>query len=302
MHIKKRNHSYKHAKKKKVLTAIFSMGLVVLLILLFVMENPLHIRQSAAATNILWSTNHESGTLSDWYLNDCGGEFNSGNGVSSASTDVAHSGKYSAKMTINATGSDTGVRLFRWCESRASDPALYYSTWYYFPTQVQVTGGWWNIFQFKSKYAGGNDPYWIVNVGNRSNGDMYLYLYDWVHKKGYDQSIASLPVGKWVNIKVFLKRAADNTGQISVWQDGVEIFNIPNVPTVDANAELQWSIDNYANELSPSDVTIYTDDATITTSSTEPDITPSPQKSSPKPTPDDTADFLKLLKLIMSFL
>jgi hypothetical protein len=301
MQTKKRIHLYKHSKKKKVPLAIFLIGLVVLLLLLFVLKNPFQVRQSAAAATILWSGNHESGTMSDWYENDCGGEFNSGNGVSSASSDVAHSGKYSAKMTIDATGSDTGVRLFRWCESRASDPALYYSTWYYFPTNVQVTGGWWNIFQFKSKYAGGNDPYWIVNVGNRSNGEMYLYLYDWVHQKSYDQAIASLPVGKWVHLNVFLKRAADNTGQISVWQDGIKIFDIPNVPTVDANAELQWSIDNYANELSPSNVTIYTDDATISTLPSEPNTIPTSPAPLQKPSHSDTADFLKLLKLILSF-
>jgi uncharacterized protein (TIGR03437 family) len=72
---------------------------------------------------ILWSADHEEGNMSDWYTPSGGGEFNSGSGVSSASTDVAHSGRYSAKATISTPPSPSAVRLFRWAESRVQKEA-----------------------------------------------------------------------------------------------------------------------------------------------------------------------------------
>ena len=97
---------------------------------------------------ILWSADHEEGNMSDWYTPSGGGEFNSGGGVSSASTDVAHSGRYSAKATIATPPSPSAVRLFRWAESRAN-PEAYYSAWFYFP-RIH-TPSWWIIDQFKSR-------------------------------------------------------------------------------------------------------------------------------------------------------
>lgn len=251
---------------------------------------------SATYATVLWSTDYEGGTLADWSLNSCGGEFDSGNGVSSVATTVAHSGIHAAKMTINATGTDTGTRLFRWCESRGSNDALYYSAWYYFPQQVSATGGWWNVFQFKSNYATGNDPYWLLDVDNRANGAMYLSLYDWIHAKGFTQTIKDIPVAKWTHVEAYLKRSTTTTGQITVWQDGVEIYNQANVATLLTNSELHWSINNYSASLTPSNVTIYTDDAAISTTrlstaavTTTPTIIPSPTLMlSPSPTPETT--------------
>ena len=95
-----------------------------------------------------WTGDHEEGTMSDWYVGSGGGEFNSGGGVSAASTDVAHTGKYSAKATISTPPSPSAVRLFRWAESRVK-PEAYYGAWFYFP-QVYTTD-WWFIDQFKSR-------------------------------------------------------------------------------------------------------------------------------------------------------
>ncbi len=238
-------------------------------------------------SGVLWFAGHETGNMNEWYEESCGGEFNNGEATSAVSTDVAKSGLYSSKLTINATGADTGTRLFRWCESRDPSEELYYGAWFYLPEKVQAVGGWWNIFQYKNKYPqGGNDPYWIINIGNRSNGDMYLYLYDWVKQKSYSQTLKDIPVGQWFHIETYLKEATGNTGIIKVWQDGQEIFNIPNVATTIAGTELQWSVNNYSSQLNPSNVTLYIDDASISESRIwENPVIPSNTATPVSPTP-----------------
>lgn len=237
---------------------------------------------AAPTPNILWSADHEEGTLSKWYTSGGGGEFNSGNAISTASTHIARSGRYSLKATIFAPPV-SGVRLFRWKESKANQEA-YYSAWYYFPRIHHA--GWWNIFGFKSRRDPdlSSDPFWYVQVGNRPSGSMYLYLTWWPqlwpdrgvegpHRgefggQNYIQTTKDLPVGRWVHIEAFLRQSAGFTGQIIIWQDGAEILHRTNVKTRYAAVGNEWSVNNYTASISPSPATIYIDDAVISTTRT----------------------------------
>lgn len=233
---------------------------------------------SSPPSSILWSADHEEGDMSDWYTASGGGEFNSG-GISIASSDVAHSGRYSAKATISAPPT-TGARLFRWNESRANQEA-YYSTWVYFP-QV-YTPSWWIVFLYKSRASSTTDPdpFWFVQVGNRQDGAMYFFLTWWYgpwpggtvegpHQgesggRDYRQTIKDIPVGKWVHLEAYLRQSAGFTGQIIVWQDGVEILNQNNVKTRYPYMGNEWALSSYSESISPSPATIYFDDAAIST-------------------------------------
>jgi Polysaccharide lyase len=226
---------------------------------------------------VLWSADHETGDLSQWYAGDGGGEFNSGAAASAVTTEVAHSGRYSARTTIRTPGT-SAVRLFRWNESRATLEA-YYSAWFYFPRRYRVPD-WWNVFQFKSRNGAANDPFWSVQVGNRRSGAMYLYLNWWdgltiegPHRgefggRSFDQGVRDIPEGTWIHIQVFLRQSAAFDGQVIVWQDGIELFNVRDVRTryPDANGANEWSVNNYADAVTPSPTTIYIDDAVISTS------------------------------------
>jgi hypothetical protein len=223
--------------------------------------------------SILWSASHETGDLSEWYAHDGGGEFNSGRGDSTLSEDVAHSGRYSAKCTI-ATPPDSGTRLFRWNEPRAHREA-YYSAWFYLP--VSFRSAWNNIFQFKSLLGPANDPFWFLQVKNRPSGAMYLVLSWWSGLRidgphagegggsDYHQSIVDLPVTRWTHIEVFLRQSADFDGRIVVWQDGVELFDQRDVRTKYLGGEQSWAVNNYGSGCSPTPMTIYVDDAVIST-------------------------------------
>ena len=243
---------------------------------------------TAEAAGVVWSTDFESGNLNAWSAGGGGGMFNSGNGNVTVTTERAHSGSRSAKMTINATGSDTGARLHRWAEPDSMKGA-YYSAWYYFPQRVSVQGGWWNILQFKSRTSSRNDPFWILYVGNRSDGSMYVYLRDWIHKRSYQQTVANLPVGKWVHLEVYYEEASSNSGRVTVWQDGQQLFDLRNVQTGYSGGRLTWGVTNYASRLSPSQATIYVDDCVIATERQGPGNAPAPNPpGDPKPTPQPT--------------
>ncbi len=250
---------------------------------------------NASGEKILWSADMETGDMSQWYAparqagnNNGGGVFNSGIADAVASTDYAHSGKWSAKLTITAPppgARSSGARLFRWKESH--DPAyfssgLYYSAWLYFPHQYRLTGDprtgrFWNLVQFKSKHGSGSDPVLFLDVQNRPNGGMYSILGWWnnLQMEGprpgqfggrrFEQRNADLPVGRWVHIETYLKQADDFSGHITVWQDGEQIFDEDNIRTKYPNSDDGWSVNLYSDGLDPNPSVIYVDDAKIAT-------------------------------------
>jgi hypothetical protein len=217
---------------------------------------------TAAAQNVLWSAGMEKGNLSEWSSNQCGGEYNSGVSDTQAITRRANTGAWSARMEITTPSSPTsGTRLFRWCEPR-NHPKLYYSAWYFLSQRYDVPN-YWNVWQWKSKTSNRNDPFFIVNIGNRSNNNMYFYLYDWKNRKSHSQSVADVPVGRWFQVEGYYQCAANNTGRVTIWQDGKLLFDVQNVRTRYDTGDCQWSVDNYSDMLEPTRSSIYIDDAAI---------------------------------------
>jgi len=254
--------------------------------------------EGATAGRVVWTGDMEEHDLSDWYFPTVeragsygGGLYGSGRQEAVASGDRAHTGSASLRATIWTPSRPTsGLRAFRWLEPRAHREA-YYSAWFYIPTRYTLTadpccGRYWNLFQFKSRSADGerNDPVWALYVGNRPNGELYLYAgWGWggttlagpfsasgVGGKNYGQSIADLPIGRWTHIEAFLRQSKDFDGRLTVWQDGVELFDFGAVRTSYDNPSYnawqtanEWSLNNYSDGLEPTPATIYIDDATI---------------------------------------
>lgn len=221
----------------------------------------------------LWTGDMEEGNLNDWTLNG-GGEFNNGNGDSIASQDRAHSGTWSAKMTISNDGSTAsdGTRLFRWAEPRAN-PNLYYSTWFYLP-QTYTVNGWVNWVQWKSRTATKNDPFWFLDVRNRADGSMYFLLTWWnrLAIEGPHQgesggrtyaSPINIPVGRWFQLEARYICDGNFNGRVIIWQDGVQIFDQTNVRTRYSDGNCEWAINNYGHNISPRPTVMYADDAQI---------------------------------------
>ena len=218
---------------------------------------------------------------------------NSGRAAAEASTEQAHSGRWSAKLTIVTPNSPTsGARMFRWTEARANR-SLYYSVWVYIPTYYSLTGDgshgrFWLLLQFKSRSADDsrNDPVWGFYVDDPDRGQYYLkagwgwggtrlagpHSGDGVGGKFYQQMVAQLAVGQWVHLEALLKQSSGFDGQLTLWQDGVMLFDFHNVRTSYNNcnynswcADNEWSINMYSDGLSPNPSVIYIDDAKIST-------------------------------------
>lgn len=226
----------------------------------------------------LWSGDMETGDLSQWYSSPAGAAGspggaveNSGVATAVASTDFAHSGRYSAKLTITTPDTPTsGARLFRWAESQKY-PQLYYSVWYYFP-QSYTPAVFWNVLQWKSKHVvsgvATNDPFFTLEVVATPSGQMYFYLGDDNTQTTYQQgsqNAVPIPVGRWFNVQAFYQCDGGGAGRVTIWQDGVQLWDIQNVNTRYSDGDCQWSVNNYSSGLTPATATIYVDDAAIST-------------------------------------
>lgn len=211
----------------------------------------------------LWRANHETGNLSQWWSAGGGGEFDSGDADTVVSAKRPHTGRYSAQMTL--TTNSSGTRLFRWREPERR-PAAYFSAWYYVPRRY-IVDQWWNIFQFKSESEDKSrtDPFWVVNVGNRARGGMFLYLRDERAGRTYGQRLKNFPARRWVHLEAFLRQSANATGRLVLWQNGVKLFDLQGITTTFPGGAQHWSVNNYGDGIRPTPATIFVDDAAIST-------------------------------------
>jgi len=209
---------------------------------------------------LLWSADHETGDLSQWTQGQFGeAVFNTGTGNVAITGDVAHSGNYALSLSISgARGETEAARLLRWHDNPVEG---YYSVWFDFP-RVYRPAEWWNVFQFKS-LGTESDPMWVLNVGNRPDGSMYFYLWDALTNTSYAPlRREDISPKKWTEVTAYYRRATDRTGRITIWQDGVLLFDVDQVQTAIAD-NVHWGVGNYTDNISPSDATIYVDDAEI---------------------------------------
>ena len=251
--------------------------------------------------SILWSTGHERGTLYDWDFGDDpnagGGIFNTGEPEAAARvvSFPVHSGNFAASAWISnafrAQNGNRAVRLMRWTDTHwfkggtyFPDEA-YYSTWIYFPEAFNPNkyapwdpgdGGWWNIFQFKCDDAFGvSQPICALNVDHDdATGEMSLYLYSKYNAPysfGQSGGGVTLPVRQWIHLEAFYEVSPTNQGRITVWQDGLQILDIPSFQTVlpGGTEKPVWGLGNYTDHIAggavPGTATIYFDDCAVST-------------------------------------
>ncbi len=219
--------------------------------------------------DLIWYATHEGRNISEWKQH---GDFlrQGSSGNYELVTNPVHGGKYAVALSIDTKSqSDTGAHaayLFYWDE--LPDEADYYSAWYYIPSNINP-GSWWNIWQWKSTFNHNSDlskPMWSLDVGSGYNGFSVILMYrpDLDNEKvTYKNNDIVLPKDTWFQIEGYFKKAVDKTGQVIIWLDGKEIFNVDNVVTVLGDRTVHWSINNYADDISPSPATIYVDDAAI---------------------------------------
>ena len=209
---------------------------------------------------VLWSADFETGDMSQFRDEmDSNPREDSGIFARAITKAVAHSGVYAMRMSINST-TVSGCRTFRKRECWLNEQPNYYGAWFYFPAFVKVRG-WWNIWQYKSNLDGKSDVAWKLEVRNPTTDTMALMLVWELPVDGpragdgnqtatiIQQTPVPLPVAKWVHIQCYLRQSEAYDGQITVWHDGVQVFDEDSVRTKHPGGNQNWSVNNYGQGL-----------------------------------------------------
>jgi hypothetical protein len=232
--------------------------------------------------DIIWWTNNESRDFRDWtaggptvgriWISDPSNQF-------TVSTDQARSGHYSLRATITTTQFTGGPPIIDGVlaiRAAGLPTEAYYSAWYYLPLAAfPGPADFWLCFKFRSRTSP-LDPtttveLWDIDLGALSpgsfGGDLALDLFRHtippnVARQPRIANPPAIPTGRWFQIEAFYRAAPDSTGEITVWQDGVMVFDFEGQATAPSNY-VEWSVGSVSDGLTPPTATIYIDDAAV---------------------------------------
>jgi hypothetical protein len=236
-------------------------------------------RPLGLGTDIIWSTDFETGDLSAWSAPPgTGGSYLSFtdagalNPSLTVSSEQAHSGHYSLKVASSASLPEPGTLppggggVYK--EGLFPQDA-YYSAWYYIP-QAYVTTTNWNILRFRgvvdsdSGVDGGLSDLLDVSLVSQPDGSMTLYLVDARHQyltSPLPDPVPIVPVGSWFQIECFYRNTTDPSGRLTVWLDGAQIYDVER-PT-GPSAAVYFTPCSLVYNLVPTDAALYIDDVAI---------------------------------------
>lgn len=210
----------------------------------------------------------------------------------------SNTGRYSAFATIKNVlypNQKKAVRLMRWTDKPWNlggdyfPNAAYYSVFMFFDAAYDCKkdpnndpnndGGWWNLFQFKSKNNAGSQPVvelqarkisgslnWILVVKDYPNDNSSAYSAQYI----LQANPIPIPIRVWSHLEVYYEKTETYTGKVIVWQDNQKIFEKNHVRTVlPPDETAHWGIGNYTDYIQggpiPGQATLYFDDAVVST-------------------------------------
>jgi hypothetical protein len=236
---------------------------------------------------VYFRANAETGNVSQW-TEDWGGRV-SGSGTT-VSTAVKRSGAWSFRheITTPKTQYET-AKVSRWLinGSKGINKAYYFSAWYHIAEGFNDSK-WKNVMQWKPYTPGGKVDGGVTFMIEplKYGSTRELVVYHWACKQGHVPCVSfsqyagnpgvyrqktpiPVPNDKWFHIEAYYKPSAKN-GQVIVWQDGKEIFNLSHSnlntlhSTISNNTSLYWGVGNYISQESTGRHLMYTDDVIVT--------------------------------------
>ncbi len=175
-------------------------------------------------------------------------------------------GGYSAALTIGS-GRSTAAYLFTYAVPRTE--LGIYSADFYIPGNV-VPDNWWNVMQWKSVDNTYNMPIIHMNILEEGNGLMLIMFYTAGGTSSNPNVVIApvnpmqFPTDRWVNITAYYLSKSDNSGYIEIYQDGVKMYDMRGFLTKPGGKDVLWSVNSYADRISPNPATIYIDNMKIT--------------------------------------
>jgi len=210
-----------------------------------------------------WSCGFETGGVCEFVR---AGSFCYETGTASYAlvTSPVREGTFAAAFTVSSDPNTPGTQAR--CARQGTFPiSAYYGAWYYIPP-VQIQSGSWNLFYFSSgdSYSAPEHGVWDVSLKQADAGTLELTVFDHLRRAYPTLNAASpIPIQTWFHLEVYYKRAADNTGEFAVYQDGQVVLDLTDIETDDGHWG-QWYVGSYVDGLlSPATTTLYVDDVTI---------------------------------------
>lgn len=176
-------------------------------------------------------------------------------------------GNYAAALTIGS-GDTTAAYLFTYAAAFPSSGKGTYSADYYIPSTI-TPSDWWNIWQWKSKDTTYDKPIISLNLV-KINGVLQLrmsYVPGGTSANAtqmiYQTNPIPFPTDTWVTVSGYYEAKTDNTGLVRIYQNGTQVFEKTGIMTKPGNAPVLWSVNSYADAISPNPATIYVDNMTV---------------------------------------
>ena len=176
-------------------------------------------------------------------------------------------GSYSVAIAIGS-GSSTAAYLFTYVQGASNTGYATYSADFYIPSEV-TPSDWWNVWQWKSSDTTYAKPIIDLNLVEL-DGTFQLRM---THVEeglatnpavAYTQTVPiAFPRDTWVTVKGEYEARSDSTGEVTIYQDDVEVFNLDNIVTKPGGEIVFWSVNSYADEISPDPATVYIDNMIV---------------------------------------
>ncbi len=171
------------------------------------------------------------------------------------------SGRHAAAFSVTTDSSQNG-----W-ESRCVRQGVLpvdatYGAWFFLPTLSTTTDNW-NLLHFQGGEPDDWHGLWDVSLGTASDQSLQLQLYDFLNATTRTPEVTvPIPIGSWFHVEFQLRRANTETGQVSLFQDGVLLLEVHDIVTDDTEIG-QWYLGNLAKALEPAGSTLFVDDVTL---------------------------------------
>jgi hypothetical protein len=210
-----------------------------------------------ASVELPWSTGFES-EFCDY---EQAGGFCYAGGLANYETVTApvHSGRYAAAFRVQAGSDGFQTRCVR---QGVMPTSAYYGAWYFIPERARATANW-NLVHIRGGEPSQQHGLWDISLMNRGDGSLEAFVYDHLHTTARQASNApAIPIAKWFHLELYLRRSAQPTGEVALYQDGQMLLTATNLVTDDTSWG-QWYVGNLAMGLTPADSVVYVDDVTV---------------------------------------
>jgi len=205
-----------------------------------------------------WATGFETGFCD--YQPPAGYCYSADNARYETVTSPVRSGRFAAAFTITADGTPEGHQT-RCVREGELPSAAFYSAHFFIPAAPSAAANW-NLMHFQGSDGGPYHGLWDVSLAVEDDGTLRVFVFDFLRFMTLTTDGPTVPVGEWFQLEVYFARAADETGEFAVYQDGELTLDLAALST-DDSSQGQWYLGNLALSLTPSANTLYIDDVSI---------------------------------------